>query len=98
MSYSAVFIGACNKKIEYCKGGEVELIVITTMNSLPEHCYECPCHDGESGYCQADKEQRYSDYYRPFWCPLIRCDDYTNCAIEKHFNVRFSGDRYAEER
>jgi len=45
------------------------MIVITTMESLPEHCYECPCHDGESGYCQADKEQRYSDY-RPFWCPL----------------------------
>lgn len=44
-------------------------IIITTMNKLPEHCYECPCHDGESGYCQADKEQRFSDY-RPYWCPL----------------------------
>lgn len=56
------------------------MIVITTMDSLPEHCYECPCHDGESGYCQADKEQRYSDY-RPFWCPLIRCKVCTDCAI-----------------
>lgn len=44
-------------------------IIITTMNKLPEHCYECPCQHGESGYCQADKEQRYSDY-RPYWCPL----------------------------
>lgn len=46
------------------------MIVIKTMTNLPEHCYDCPCHDGESGYCQADKEHRYSDY-RPFWCPLV---------------------------
>lgn len=45
------------------------MIVITTINELPDHCYECPCHDGESGYCQADKERRCSDY-RPYWCPL----------------------------
>lgn len=45
-------------------------ILIKTMTKLPEHCYECPCHDGESGYCQADKGHRYSDY-RPFWCPLV---------------------------
>lgn len=45
------------------------MIVITSMESLPDHCYECPCHDGESGYCQADKERKYSDY-RPCWCPL----------------------------
>ncbi len=46
-------------------------ILIKTMTNLPEHCYDCPCHDGESGYCQADKEHRYSDY-RPFWCPLLQ--------------------------
>ena len=45
------------------------MIVITSMDSLPDHCHECPCHDGESGYCCADVEQRYSDY-RPYWCPL----------------------------
>ena len=45
------------------------MIVITNMESLPDHCYECPCRDGELGYCQADKERRYSDY-RPYWCPL----------------------------
>lgn len=44
-------------------------IIIKTMTNLPDHCYDCPCHDGESGYCQADKDHRYSDY-RPFWCPL----------------------------
>ena len=51
------------------EGCEVGMIVITTMDALPDHCYECPCQDGESGYCQADKEGRYSDY-RPYWCPL----------------------------
>ena len=45
------------------------MIVITTIDILPDHCYQCPCHDGESGYCHADKEHRYSDY-RPYWCPL----------------------------
>lgn len=45
-------------------------IFIKTIKNLPEHCYECPCHDGESGYCQADEQHRYSDY-RPFWCPLV---------------------------
>ena len=45
------------------------MIVITTIDELPDYCYECPCHDGESGYCQADKERRCSDY-RPYWCPL----------------------------
>lgn len=45
-------------------------IIIKTMTNLPDHCYDCPCHDGDSGYCQADEEHRYSDY-RPFWCPLV---------------------------
>ena len=44
--------------------------MITTMDALPDHCFECPCHEGESGYCQADKERRYSLEYRPYWCPL----------------------------
>ncbi len=50
------------------------MIVIKTMTELPEHCYECPCHDGESGYCKADKDLRYSSDYRPFWCPLVEVD------------------------
>lgn len=64
------------------------MIVITTMESLPDHCYECPCHNGESGYCQADKERRYSLEYRPYWCPLKEIyegrdeqDNCENCAI-----------------
>lgn len=51
------------------------MIVITTIDAIPDHCYECPCHDGESSYCQADKEQRYYSYYRPYWCPLKEIDD-----------------------
>lgn len=58
------------------------MIVIKTMTELPEHCYECPCHDGESGYCQADKEHRYSDY-RPFWCPLEEVNDQQELQEEK---------------
>ena len=51
-----------------------KMIVITTMDSLPELCYECPCHDGENGQCNADKEKRYSAEYRPYWCPLKNVD------------------------
>ena len=47
-----------------------KMVVITSMESLPDHCYECPCHDGEHGYCNADKEERYCSEYRPYWCPL----------------------------
>jgi len=50
------------------------MIGITTINALPDYCYECPCHDGECGYCQADKERRYSEY-RPYWCPLKEIHD-----------------------
>jgi hypothetical protein len=50
------------------------MIMITTIDMLPDCCYECPCHNSESGYCQADKERRYSDY-RPYWCPLKEIHD-----------------------
>jgi len=47
----------------------MKMIVITTIDTLPDYCYECPCYNGEHCYCQADKERRYSEY-RPYWCPL----------------------------
>lgn len=47
------------------------MIVLTSMEELPEHCYDCPCHDGENGYCKADDLERNS-IWRPFWCPLIK--------------------------
>lgn len=46
-------------------------VLIKTMTNLPEHCYDCPCHNGESGYCQADKAHRYC-IDRPLWCPLLQ--------------------------
>ena len=46
-------------------------VLIKTMTNLPEHCYDCPCHNGEGGYCQADKEHRYC-IDRPLWCPLLQ--------------------------
>ena len=45
------------------------MIVITTMKTLPEYCFDCPCNNGEYGECQADEQHR-SVYYRPYWCPL----------------------------
>ena len=63
------------------------MIVITTMDLLPEHCFKCPCHDGESGYCQADASHRYSDY-RPFWCPL---KEIVNCHNCKHATMTSDG-------
>ena len=45
-------------------------VIITTMNEIPENCCDCPCVNRENGACQADKENRLSQEYRPFWCPL----------------------------
>ena len=37
----------------------------------PKDCDNCPCADGELGFCQADEKQRYCDWYKvPLWCPL----------------------------
>ena len=46
------------------------MIIITTMDKLPDYCYDCPCHNGETGLCKADENGRYTSEYRPFWCPL----------------------------
>lgn len=46
-------------------------VLIKTMTNLPKHCYDCPCHNEESGYCQAHKEHLYC-IDRPSWCPLLQ--------------------------
>ena len=46
-----------------------QIVILTSIHELPERCGDCPCHNGESGYCQADREKRDSEW-RPFWCPL----------------------------
>ena len=50
-------------------------IVISTMKNLPEHCYDCPLNNNEHLQCEADECKRYSENYRPFWCPLKEIDD-----------------------
>ena len=59
------------------------MIVIKTMDSLPEYCYECPCHNGEHGQCNADKERRYNFEYRPYWCPLESINKYERYKTPK---------------
>lgn len=71
------------------------MIVITSMESLPEYCYECPCHDGESGYCQANKERRYSEY-RPFWCPLKEVHDDQKTDQPEAPDSRYAMERYED--
>ena len=40
---------------------------------MPNWCWDCPCVNGEYGYCQADKEERQIEdpNGRPSWCPII---------------------------
>lgn len=40
---------------------------------MPEGCWDCPCVNGEYGYCQADEENRpiRDPSERPSWCPII---------------------------
>ena len=66
-------------------------VLIKTMTKLPEHCYDCPCHDRESGHCQADKGNRYSDY-RPFWCPLEMINDTCEDAISRAAVLEITAD------
>lgn len=42
---------------------------------MPEYCYECPCHNGESGYCQAYKSGYLDSIERPAKCPLVPLPD-----------------------
>lgn len=44
-------------------------VIIPGMN-LPEYCYDCPCHNGEYGYCQISKDY-IMGIERPAKCPLV---------------------------
>lgn len=46
------------------------MIVLTSMKKLPDKCCDCPCYNGEFGYCRADATLRAVYEWRPFWCPL----------------------------
>lgn len=40
---------------------------------MPKDCLDCPCANGEYGYCQADEEVRQIEgpNERPSWCPIL---------------------------
>ena len=53
-------------------------IVITTISSLPEDCYECPCWNGEfDEYRALWREIPPRMEGTPKWCPLeeVTVDD-----------------------
>lgn len=59
----------------------------------PKDCDNCPCADGELGFCQADEKQRKCDWYKvPLWCPLrplphkLQADWYTD-GYKEGFNA-----------
>ena len=51
-------------------------------DKLPEHCYDCPIHDGEDGHCQLDG--RTSVDWRPFWCPLRPASDLVAAPVSSY--------------
>lgn len=46
---------------------------VVVRMEMPKGCLDCPCVNGEYGYCQADKKERQieSPDERPSWCPII---------------------------
>lgn len=46
---------------------------VVVRMEMPKGCLDCPCVNGEYGYCQADKEERQIEDPggRPSWCPII---------------------------
>lgn len=60
------------------------MIVITTMDALPDYCYNCPCNNGEHSICEADKERRSTFEYRPYWCPLKEDENNEKTSDHRH--------------
>ena len=51
----------------------------------PKDCDNCPCADGELGFCQADEKQRYCDWYKvPLWCPLKKMPKKKNTPLTEY--------------
>lgn len=46
---------------------------VVVRMEMPKWCGDCPCVNGEYGYCQADAEGRTIEASdgRPSWCPII---------------------------
>ena len=59
---------------------------------MPKSCWDCPCVNGEYGYCQADKEERQIEdpNGRPSWCPII-------CSLPEGHGRLVDADAYSAE-
>ena len=59
---------------------------------MPKCCLDCPCVNGEYGYCQADKEERQIEdpNGRPSWCPII-------CSLPEGHGRLVDADKLADE-
>lgn len=46
---------------------------VVVRMEMPKGCWDCPCVNGEYGYCQADKDERQIEdpNEMPSWCPII---------------------------
>lgn len=46
---------------------------VVVRMEMPKGCWNCPCVNGEYGYCQADKDERQIEdpNERPSWCPIL---------------------------
>lgn len=52
---------------------------------MPEYCYDCPCHNGESGYCQLYKDGYLSSIERPAKCPLVPLPEGHGRLIDENY-------------
>ena len=59
---------------------------------MPNCCSDCPCVNGEYGYCQADKEERQIEdpNGRPSWCPII-------CSLPEGHGRLVDADKLADD-
>ena len=59
---------------------------------MPESCWDCPCCNGENGYCQLRKEYVYGDIPRS--CPLIPVPEHGD-LIDRDETVKTLAHDYA---
>ena len=59
---------------------------------MPKDCWDCPCVNGEYGYCQADEEKRQIEDpdSRPSWCPIV-------CSLPEGHGRLVDADAYSAE-
>ena len=65
---------------------------VVVRMEMPKGCWDCPCVNGEYGYCQADKEERQIEdpNGRPSWCPII-------CSLPEGHGRLVDADKLADD-